>query len=220
MSFQVRSDKSRILRRYFPGMTRNSEMSTEPNIYDGIAEMTKVVLAMQTVVPHIRQSQRRRGSIGPRLKTKVARQYRELEVLDLIQKSYQLDGATLSGWPIDFHWSVGSNGKSYDVDVVTADLNVAEPLEKAQRIAALSVDTREQHQPGNGWLRVVIESQDDNSQALKATDFLRYHSDELEYRVFDLRSQDESSEFYDSSVRELTTSIPESWAELLLSKVN
>ena len=25
-----RSDKSRILRRYFPGMTRNSEMSTEP----------------------------------------------------------------------------------------------------------------------------------------------------------------------------------------------
>ncbi len=26
-----RSDKSRILRRYSPGMTRNSEMSTEPN---------------------------------------------------------------------------------------------------------------------------------------------------------------------------------------------
>ena len=26
-----RSDKSRILRRYFPGMTRNSVMSTEPN---------------------------------------------------------------------------------------------------------------------------------------------------------------------------------------------
>ena len=26
-----RSDKSKILRRYFPGMTRNSEMSTEPS---------------------------------------------------------------------------------------------------------------------------------------------------------------------------------------------
>ena len=25
------SDKSRILRRYFPGMTRNREMSTEPS---------------------------------------------------------------------------------------------------------------------------------------------------------------------------------------------
>ena len=28
-----RSDKSRILRSYFPGMTRNSEMSTEPSPY-------------------------------------------------------------------------------------------------------------------------------------------------------------------------------------------
>ena len=28
-----RSDKSRILRRYFPGMTRNSEMSTEPSVF-------------------------------------------------------------------------------------------------------------------------------------------------------------------------------------------
>ena len=27
-----RSDKSRILRRYFPGMTRNSVMSTEPKL--------------------------------------------------------------------------------------------------------------------------------------------------------------------------------------------
>ena len=27
-----RSDKSRILRRYSPGMTRNSEMSTEPSV--------------------------------------------------------------------------------------------------------------------------------------------------------------------------------------------
>ena len=193
---------------------------SEGNIYDGVAEMAKVILAMKTVVPHIRQSQQRRGSFGPRLRTKVARKYRQLEVFDLIQKSYPLAGATVSDWPIDFHWSVGRNGSSYEVDVVAADLNVAEPLEKAQRIAALSVDTREQHKPGIGLLRVVIESQEDNAQALKAQEFLRFHSDELDYRVFDLRSQDESSEFYDSSVRELTTDIPESWAQLLSSKVN
>ena len=33
-----RSDKSRILRRYFPGMTRNSEMSTEPNVPESIVK--------------------------------------------------------------------------------------------------------------------------------------------------------------------------------------
>ena len=192
----------------------------EGDLYDGITEMAKVVLAMHTVVPHMRVSQRRLGSFGPRLKSRVARKYRELDILDLLERSYPLAGATVSNWPIDFHWSVGRNGNSYDVNVVTADLNVAQPLEKAQKIAALSIDTREQHQPGIGLLRVVIESQDDNAQALKAQEFLRFHSDELDYRVFDLRSQDESSEFYDSSVRELTTDIPGSWAELLSSKVN
>ena len=35
-----RSDKSRILRRYFPGMTRNSEMSTEPSTSRQVAENT------------------------------------------------------------------------------------------------------------------------------------------------------------------------------------
>ena len=189
----------------------------EADLYDGITEMAKVVLAMHTVVPHIRVSQRRLGSFGPRLKSRVARKYRELEILDLLERSYPLAGATVSDWPIDFHWSVGRNGSSYDVNVVTTDLNVSEPLEKVQKIAALSVDTREKHQHGIGQLRVVIESQDDNAQALRAQEFLRFHSDELDYRVFDLRSQNESSEFYDSSVRELTTNIPESWAELLSS---
>ena len=40
-----RSDKSRILRRYFPGMTRNSEMSTEPSamsITDGIHNQPEI----------------------------------------------------------------------------------------------------------------------------------------------------------------------------------
>ena len=38
-----RSDKSRILRRYFPGMTRNSEMSTEPS--EALAEDTYTFMA-------------------------------------------------------------------------------------------------------------------------------------------------------------------------------
>ena len=40
-----RSDKSRILRRYFPGMTRNSEMSTEPKDY----QVRKAIKALTEV---------------------------------------------------------------------------------------------------------------------------------------------------------------------------
>ncbi len=39
------SDKSRILRRYFPGMTRNSEMSTEPRLPSSRRQQLQKLLA-------------------------------------------------------------------------------------------------------------------------------------------------------------------------------
>ena len=193
---------------------------TEDKIYAGISEMAKVVLAMHTVVPHIRITPRRQGSFGPRLKSKIATRYRELKIFKLVHRSYKLVGATVPAWPIDYHWTVGRNGSSYNVNVVAADLVVSDPFAKAYKIAAMSVDAREQLQSSNGILRVVYEAEDDNTQSLEAADFLRCHSSELDYRVFDLRRHDESSDFYDASFEELSTFVPKPWSELLLSKVN
>ena len=193
---------------------------SEDNLYDGVAEMTKVVLAMNTVVPHIRVAPRRVGSYGPRLRSKIIRQYRQLKILDLVERSYPLAGATVSDWPVDFHWSVGSNGNSYAVNVVAADLAVLDPAAKAHKIAALSVDTHELHQSGHDRLRVVIESQYDNAQSLNAIEFLRFHSDALDYRVFDFRQRDEYSEFFTLSVEELAENVSEPWGDFLTFSQN
>ena len=187
----------------------------EENLFDGVAEMAKVVLAMNTVVPHIRVAPRRVGSFGPRLRSRISRRYRQLKILDMVQRSYPLAGATVSDWPVDFHWSVRRNGSSYEVNVVAADLTVSEPLVKAHKVASLSLDTREQHQHGKGRLRVVIESQDNHSESLVAAEFLRVHSNELDYRLFDLGRPDENSDFYSSSAEELLTSVPKQWAEIM-----
>lgn len=205
----------------------------EDDLYDGVAEMTKVVLAMHTAVPQLRvaprhlvshgsptvgassnvpsmqASPRRAGSLGPRLRSRIERRYSQLEILDLVQRSYTIAGATVSDWPIDFHWSVRTNESSYEVNVVAADLRVSDPFAKAHKIVSLSVDTREQHQSGDDRLRVVVESKDNNTQSLEAGDFLRFHSGELDYRVFDLRQQDENSEFFDLSKEELTRGVLE-----------
>ena len=45
-----RSDKSRILRRYSPGMTRNSEMSTEPSQVPGILHAGEVSWTQDTIL--------------------------------------------------------------------------------------------------------------------------------------------------------------------------
>ena len=181
----------------------------EDNLYDGVAEMAKVVLAMHTVVPHIRVAPRRVNTFGPRLRSRITRRYRDLNILDMVQRSYPLAGATVSDWPVDFHWSVGDNGNSYAVNVVAADLAVSNPSAKAHKIAALSVDTRDLHPSRNNQLRVVIESQDDNSQSLEARDFLLFHSDSLDYRVFDFRQRSEYSEFFTLSVEELAQNVSE-----------
>ena len=46
-----RSDKSRILRRYFPGMTRNSEMSTEPNPNEGQGGRPHSGIEVEVAIP-------------------------------------------------------------------------------------------------------------------------------------------------------------------------
>ena len=193
---------------------------SEDNLYRGIAEMAKVVLAMHTVVPHIRVTPRPSRSFGPRLKSKIAKRYRELKILGLVHRSYKVEGATVPVWPIDYHWTVGHNGSSYAVNVVAADLGVADPFAKAYKIAAMSVDTREHLRSGSGMLRVVFESQNDSAQSLEAADFLRCHSSELDYRVFDLQNREENSEFYDSSFKELMTCVPKAWMDLLSARVN
>jgi len=183
----------------------------EDNLYDGIVEMAKVVIAMHTATPHIRSRQRRASSFGPRVKTKMQRQYRELKILSAMQRSYALAGATVTDWPIDFGWSVGANGSLFAVNVVAADLRVSEPFAKADKIVALSVDTREQHQPGGDQLRVVIETEHDNASSLEAANFLRHHSSELGCRIFDLRRLDERSDFYSLSVKEITGKFHGPW---------
>lgn len=176
----------------------------EDSLYDGIAEMSKVVLAMHTVVPHIRVAKRRRKSSGPRLTSKIALQYKDLEILDHVERGYQIEGAKGPTWTVDFHWSVRRNGDSHGVNVIAADLGVADPLVKANRIVALSVDTGARHARGDDHLRVVIETGDNGSASGEAVDFLRSYSDELGYVMFDLSVESESSEFYAMSVREVT----------------
>ena len=188
------------------------------SLYEGISEMAKVVMTLHTVVPHIRVAQRGPASFGPRLRSRIAREYEKLHILDLVDRSFLIDGATVSGWPVDFHWSVGSNGSSYSVNVIAADLGVSEPLVKANRIVALSMDTRAQLSSAESLLRVAIESQDSNAQSGEAGDFLRYHSGSLDYRVFDLRDQDEYSAFFTLSVNELARDAPKPWVEFLSSR--
>ena len=126
-------------------------------LFETFIELAKVLLTVHTAAPHITVHARRSASTGgPRLKSKIRNEYRKWQILEYVESDSLVDGEVKRGWPVDFHWIVGSNGSSRHVDVVTTDLNVVEPFERAQRVAAFSVDTQGRHS-GQG-LRVIIES--------------------------------------------------------------
>lgn len=190
----------------------------EADLYDGIAEMGKIVLAVHTAVPHMRISKRQSRSLGPRLKSKIASRYSDMKLLGLVERSHHLDGATVQNWPIDFRWNVGANGRPHAVNIVTADLGVADPLVKAHKVVALSVDTRNQRGPGRDQLRVVIETRAGTTDAAAAGEFLRFHGADLLYDVFDLGQRDESLEFFETSANEIKRQRPEAWKELSIAQ--
>ena len=184
------------------------------DLYDGVAEFTKVVLAIHTVTPHIRVSPRRMKALGgKRLKSRIREEYRSRGIFELVEPDFEVTGVTIPYWHADFHWSVATEEDSQtDVYVVATDLNVAEPLQKAQRITAFSLDTKVLH-PNDG-IRVVMDVNENNVQATEAAKFLRHHSMGLRYRVFDFGNEPERSEFLDTSVQEILGDAGAAWRDV------
>ena len=183
----------------------------ESDIYEGVAEMAKAVMSMHTVTPHMRVSRRSRRSYGPRLRSKISQRYRRMKVWDMVERNQQISGAKVERWPIDFLWTIGSNGQSRFVYVVTADLDVAEPMTKAQKVVSLSLDTQSQRQRAQTQLRVVIETGANDIDSSEASEFLRFYGESLEYELFDFSLTDESSDFYKMSENELIAQADARW---------
>ena len=130
-----------------------------------------------------------------------------------MESDYEVAGVTIPHWHADFHWSVATEENTYaDVYVVATDLNVAEPLQRAQSIMAFSLDTR--RQPSDNGIRVVMEANNENVQATEAAKFLRHHSMSLPYKVFDFGSESERSEFFDTSVMEILGDAGAGWRDI------
>ena len=191
----------------------------DQDLYEGIAEFTKVVLALHTVTPHIRTAPRRMKPMGGRrLRSRIREEYQSRGIIELIEPDFEVAGITIPYWHADFHWSVATAGENAqaNVYVVATDLNVAEPLQRAQRITAFSMDTRMLN-PSDG-IRVVMEASENNVQATEAARFLRYHTKNLPYRVFDFDNEPERSKFLDIAAEEILGDAGAAWRDIWKSR--
>ena len=207
--------------------------TSEATLVDTIMTMARLAITVLTAMPHVRVRAFQTHTLGPRLRTRIRNAYDEAEILQHVEPGFRLPGAVVESWPIDFHWQVERDRDAHppqssgpeelvdastrkDVFVIAVDLDVQEPLRKVERLSSLVVDTRSQL-TGND-LRVVVDGQGRDSDSTIATRFLRQHSTELGYSLFDFGDSRERGLFVRESSLELLGRESAAWRALWIGQ--
>jgi hypothetical protein len=190
-------------------------------VVDRVMDLLKVIITVTTALPFIRVSPNRPIIGGQRLRTRIKNAYSEQQILNLVEPNLKLLGASVDSWPIDFHWQIKTPEQSKDVYIVALDLQVEEPLQKAERVAGLALDTRSTI--GENFLRIVIDKsyiRDPavDSAASTAARFLMVHKGTLRYDLYDFGEEDQRRHFVGQSVNELMGDMGREWREMWLQR--
>ena len=184
---------------------------TKDEMYDALMDFSKVILTMLTAIPHVRVEPHRLKPLGQRLRVRIRTQYKQANILELVEHDYSLPGETVENWPVDFHWWIRRNGSMEHVYVVAVDLDVREALMKASKVTTLALDAR--RSLTDDKLRIVLDSHGGDSNATIATSLMKKHSEKLQYQVYDFGQDDDRQIFIKQSIDEITGEMGESWRD-------
>ena len=169
----------------------------------------RLVLTVLTAAPHLESKPRRRHALGRRLRSRVRESCQKIDVFHRINRTGYLQGSHMSMWSTDFHWQL-SIESARGVFVLAPDLHTQNPIQKAERVATLALDTRLDR--SNHDLRVVIATEDlVLDEALSAAEIIKEHKQELDYRVFDYSNETEWELFLDQASSELLSEPAREW---------
>lgn len=189
--------------------------TTRDGIAEVVVQMGQIVQTLLRSMPHIRSRSYRMRTLGPRLRTRIKNAYDEASILSLVEPGYQLTGAVVEAWHIDFRWQVTrpSGSDHQDIFVIAIDLDVNDPLRKVERISSLVVDTKSRLIDNE--LRVVMDRQGRDSDATIAAQFLMQHSQDLGFTLFDFDNAVQRQDFVRQSADELLGDYGSAWRELI-----
>ena len=174
-----------------------------------LSDFAKVVLTLLTASPYLARRSRPQYRMGPRLKKRITDGYKEKRIIDLVAQRPHIPGDIVEHWPADFRWSLPYEPEAANVFVLAADLKVRDPLERAQKVSAIALDT--QNARDRDELRVVIDTDGAEPAGCTAAEFILYHRDTLNYEVFDFGKDVERHNFFDRAVDELLSDNAKEW---------
>ena len=165
---------------------------------------TRVVLTLLTASPFLGTKPQRRRLMGPRLRSRVQAKYKDLGIASYVERRVQIPGRAVAHWPTDFRWQLDLGERFMNVFVLAADLDILDPIGKANSVSGLALDTMAARERDE--LRIVIDTQKAGSDARQAADLIRQQETILKYDVYDFADSSQRNSF-------LTLAEQEVWSE-------
>jgi hypothetical protein len=170
--------------------------------------LAEIVCAVSLAVPHL-PAPRGRTALGTRLRGRVRSTMKDLGVLGLVEQRRRMQGRTFDQWMVDFYYKPNTIEPRYDVAVATLDLDVQEPVEKAEHAITLAMDVKEANP--RAAIRVVYDTHGHNSLASQASSLINAYGERIGYEAYDYRSDEDHARFIEKIEEEL---LPPEWAVL------
>lgn len=178
-------------------------------VADALPMFTRVVLTALTASPHVENklSARRTHSSRNKLRQLVLSSYREWELDDYVRIGGQIPGKSQDNpWKADFHYPKSNVlDAPQSVYIVTTDLEIGKPLDKAHKVSSLALNTRDMR--AHDDLRIVIHTGiADKKATFQAASLIREHEATLNYNVFDFTHESDRMQFMEIAQEELVHS--------------
>ncbi|MDP2859657.1 MAG: DUF1828 domain-containing protein [Bacillota bacterium] len=141
-----------------------------------------VILSIQTSLPHLRTQKRERQSLGPRLGKSFGRILADLRVLSDVRRHSKVPGKTVEDWIVEYLYRARS--AQYNVLISTVDLDVANPIRKAEHAITMALDLRGAYERDK--IRVLYDTHRRNSDTAQAADLIKENED-LGYQAYNFR---------------------------------
>ena len=192
---------------YDLGLVRGASSLDE--ISNSLPAFTRVVLTLLTAAPFLGTKKQQRRSMGRRLKSRVQAEYKALRINDYVEQRVQIPGTSVSHWQTDFRWQLDSGEYSKNVFVLTADLDIVDPIRKATNVSGLAMDTMAARKGDD--LRIVIDTPKAKDEACQAADLIRQQESAFQYRVYDFADNTQRNSFLSLAEEELLSESAKEW---------
>jgi hypothetical protein len=180
-------------------LSRAADLITDAS---AIVDFIKVLVSAQTVLPEIQRRKGRRLG-GSRLHTRLGREIQLLLFPEYVQRQAVVAGKHET-WLVDYKYVSRKGDEVVDILLVTADLRVQDPREKAEHVLTLAVDVLEA--PNKPDLRVVydLDGDGDSSAAQRVAALLKDYQHRIGYRTYNYGDPQEKAALKELTLQELS----------------